>query len=197
MTTLFRSLKKGLFLSFLALGLSTQLSAKNGPANPKVLLKTTMGDITLELDAKKAPETVKNFLKYVKKGTYEGTVFHRVIDNFMIQGGGLDKDLKPKANLKPIKNEADNGLANESGTVAMARTSDPHSATNQFFINVNNNSFLNHRGKNPAGYGYAVFGKVIKGMSVVNKIKKVKTGNSGYHANVPVTPIIIKKASLL
>jgi len=156
-----------------------------------------MGDITLELNSKKAPITVKNFLAYVKKGTYEGTVFHRVIDNFMVQGGGLDKDLKPKANMKPIKNEADNGLLNESGTVAMARTSDPHSATNQFFINVSNNTFLNHKAKNQAGYGYAVFGKVIKGMSIVNRMKKVKTGNSGYHANVPVNPIIIKKATLL
>ncbi len=197
MTAFLRSLKKGLFLGILILGLNGNLLAKTSKGNPKVLLKTTMGDITLELDSKKAPITVKNFLAYVKKGTYEGTVFHRVIDNFMVQGGGLDKDLKPKANMKPIKNEADNGLLNESGTVAMARTSDPHSATNQFFINVSNNTFLNHKAKNQAGYGYAVFGKVIKGMSIVNRMKKVKTGNSGYHANVPVNPIIIKKATLL
>lgn len=163
-------------------------------SNPKVVFKTTMGDITIELDEKKAPQTVKNFLSYVKKGHYEGTVFHRVIDNFMIQGGGLDKNLKEKPGLKPIQNEAYNGLKNTSGTVAMARTSDPHSATAQFFINVNNNQSLNHKGKTSSGYGYAVFGKVVKGMSIVNRIKKVKTQSSGYHANVPVSPIIIKKA---
>ena len=163
-------------------------------ANPKVLLKTNMGDITLELDEKKAPITVKNFLNYVKKGHYEGTIFHRVIDNFMIQGGGMDKDMNAKSSSKAIKNEAFNGLANEVGTIAMARTSDPHSATAQFFINVNNNSFLNHKSKTASGYGYAVFGKVVKGMTVVNRIKKVKTHNSGYHSNVPVSSIIIKKA---
>jgi len=163
-------------------------------SNPKVIFKTTMGDITLELDSKKAPQTVKNFLSYVKKGHYVGTVFHRVIDNFMIQGGGMDKNLKARPGKKSIQNEAHNGLKNASGTIAMARTSDPHSAKAQFFINVNDNKFLNHKSKTTSGYGYAVFGKVIKGMSIVNRIKKVKTQNSGYHANVPVSPIIIKKA---
>jgi len=161
-------------------------------ANTKVVFETTAGEIHVQLADKKAPITVKNFLKYVENGHYKGTVFHRVIDNFMIQGGGLDKDMQTKKTLSPIKNEADNGLSNNTGTIAMARTGVVDSATSQFFINVSDNDFLNHKSKSDRGYGYAVFGKVVKGMSVVNKIKKSKTQSLGMHKNVPVDPIIIK-----
>ncbi|EQC52532.1 peptidylprolyl isomerase [Bacteriovorax sp. DB6_IX] len=160
-------------------------------ANTKVLMKTNKGDIELELFDKAAPVTVKNFLGYVKSGFYKGTIFHRVIDNFMIQGGGFTSNLKKKTTREPIKNEADNGLGNDTGTIAMARTSDVHSATAQFFINVQNNAFLNHRSKDAAGYGYAVFGKVTKGMSVVNQIKKTRTTRNGPFANLPASNIII------
>jgi peptidyl-prolyl cis-trans isomerase B (cyclophilin B) len=164
---------------------------------PSVLLKTNHGDITLELDAAKAPKSVANFLAYVKSGHYDGTIFHRVIDNFMIQGGGMTAGMKQKATLDQIENEANNGLKNERGTIAMARTSDPHSATAQFFINVNDNDFLNHTAPTPQGWGYAVFGKVSNGMDVVDKIKKVKTGNAGYHQDVPTEDVVIEKASVL
>jgi cyclophilin family peptidyl-prolyl cis-trans isomerase len=166
-------------------------------AGTKVKLDTSKGSIVLELNDKKAPVTVKNFLKYVKSGHYNGTVFHRVIDGFMIQAGGFDEKMKKKDTKKPIKNEADNGLSNNNGTIAMARTSDPHSASAQFFINVKDNQHLDHRGKNQRGWGYAVFGKVVKGMSVVNAIKKTKTSKKGPMSDVPVETIVIKKASIL
>lgn len=164
---------------------------------PSVLLKTNHGDITLELDAAKAPKSVANFLAYVKSGHYDGTIFHRVIDNFMIQGGGMTAGMKQKTTLDQIENEANNGLKNERGTIAMARTSDPHSATAQFFINVNDNDFLNHTVPTPQGWGYAVFGKVSNGMEVVDKIKKVQTGNAGYHQDVPTEDVVIEKASVI
>lgn len=165
--------------------------------NPQVLLETSAGNITLELDQEKAPLTVANFLQYVEEGFYDGTVFHRVIDNFMIQGGGMTADLKPKKTHGQIQNEADNGLMNVPGSVAMARTSDVHSATAQFFINVNHNKFLDHQNKSPQGYGYAVFGQVVDGMDVVDSIRKVKTGSKGMHQDVPVEPITITRASKL
>ncbi len=164
---------------------------------PSVLLKTNHGDITLELDAVKAPKSVANFLAYVNSGHYDGTIFHRVIDNFMIQGGGMTAGMKQKSTLDQIENEANNGLKNERGTIAMARTSDPHSATAQFFINVNDNDFLNHTAPTPQGWGYAVFGKVTNGMDVVDKIKKVRTGNAGYHQDVPAEDVVIEKASVI
>jgi peptidyl-prolyl cis-trans isomerase B (cyclophilin B) len=164
---------------------------------PQVALDTTMGRIVIELNAAKAPKTVANFIEYVKSGQYDGTIFHRVIDNFMIQGGGFDQNMRQKPTRASIENEADNGLTNDVGTLAMARTSDPHSAGAQFFINVKNNSFLNHSGKTMQGWGYAVFGRVIEGMDVVNQMKGVKTGNTGGHGDVPSTPILIEKAVLL
>ena len=162
-----------------------------------VILKTSMGDITLELDDKKAPESTKNFLAYVKAGHYDGTIFHRVMDNFMIQGGGFNDKMVQKPTKATIKNEADNGLKNNKYTVAMARTSDPHSATAQFFINVADNDFLNFSSPTERGWGYAVFGKVTVGADVVDKIKKVKTGNNGFHQNVPLEPVTIIKASVV
>ena len=163
----------------------------------KVLIKTNQGDITLTLDAAKAPKSVANFLQYVKSGHYDGTIFHRVINNFMIQGGGMTAGMKQKPTGAEIENEANNGLKNELGTVAMARTSDPHSATAQFFINVNDNEFLNHTAQNAQGWGYAVFGKVTEGMDVVDTIRKVKTGNTGFHQDVPAEDVVIEKASVL
>ena len=159
-----------------------------------VTLKTNFGDITLELFEDKAPKTVANFLSYVQDGFFDNTIFHRVINNFMVQGGGFTEDMEQKDTKAPIENEANNGVANEVGTVAMARTQDPHSATSQFFINVNNNDFLNHTSESANGWGYCAFGKVTEGMDVVEKIKAVKTGNSGYHQDVPVEPVIIEKA---
>lgn len=164
---------------------------------PYVELETTMGNIVIELNQEKAPHTVANFLEYVKSGHYDGTIFHRVIDGFMIQGGGMDANMTEKSTNAPIQNEADNGLKNEVGTIAMARTSDPHSATAQFFINVKDNSFLNFSGKNPQGWGYAVFGKVTEGMDIVNKIKGVPTGKYGFHADVPTTPVVITHAKVI
>ncbi|MCK5881832.1 MAG: peptidyl-prolyl cis-trans isomerase, partial [Sinobacterium sp.] len=146
-----------------------------------VVLHTNHGDITLELDAEKAPKTVENFLQYANDGHYNGTIFHRVIKNFMVQGGGFTEDMSEKGSNAPIENEADNGLSNDNYTVAMARTMDPHSASSQFFINVTDNDFLNHSGKNSQGWGYAVFGKVTEGQDVVDAIKGVSTGNSGMH----------------
>lgn len=179
--------------TFLALLLvfSLQPHAKE---HPQVLLETNYGNIVIELFPEKTPETVKNFLTYVNEGFYDGTIFHRVIKDFMIQGGGYTPDLQRKLTRAPIKNETDNGLHNKIGYVAMARTSDPHSATSQFFINVANNSFLDFREKTPRGYGYAVFGRVIKGMQVVNKIRQVQTGWVKGMKDVPVKPVIIKKA---
>jgi peptidyl-prolyl cis-trans isomerase B (cyclophilin B) len=163
----------------------------------KVALNTNHGRIVLELDAAKAPKTVANFVEYVQNGHYNGTIFHRVIDGFMIQGGGFDEKMKQKSTGTPIQNEADNGLKNDIGTIAMARTGDPHSATAQFFINVGNNGFLNHSGKNPQGWGYAVFGKTVEGMDVVNKIKGVATGNAGGHQDVPRTAVVIETAEVI
>lgn len=159
--------------------------------HPVVLIKTTAGDIKVELDAEKAPVTVKNFLQYVNEGHYNGTIFHRVIDGFMVQGGGFSKDMQQKPVHAPIKIESDNGLKNTKGTIAMARTSDVNSATAQFFINVADNDFLNFRAKNPSGYGYAVFGHVTEGMDVVDKIRKAKTSTKGPFENVPVEAIEI------
>ncbi|MCP3954834.1 MAG: peptidyl-prolyl cis-trans isomerase [Desulfobacterales bacterium] len=162
-----------------------------------VKLETDMGDIFIELDDEKAPKSAANFLEYVESGHYDGTIFHRVIDGFMIQGGGMDVDMKEQTTGDAIENEADNGLTNDAYTVAMARTMDPHSATAQFFINVKNNDFLNHTAKTPQGWGYAVFGKVTKGHGVVNKMKAVKTGRQGMHDDVPVEPILINKATVV
>lgn len=159
-----------------------------------VELHTNHGVIKLELDAAKAPKTVENFLNYVKKGHYDGTVFHRVINGFMIQGGGFEPGLKQKPTDAPIDNEANNGLKNDTYTIAMARTNNPHSATAQFFINVNDNDFLNHSSPTPQGWGYAVFGKVVEGQDVVDKIKGVKTGNMGFHQDVPTDDVVIEKA---
>ena len=168
-----------------------------GAANPQVELKTTLGTIVVELDVEKAPLTVENFLQYVKDGHYDGTVFHRVIPGFMIQGGGFTADFKEKTTRAPIRNEAGNGLKNTIGTVAMARTPDPHSATAQFFINVADNNSLNFRFPTQEGHGYAVFGKVVKGMDVVERIVKVQTGpGPAGHQNVPVKPIIIESAKV-
>ncbi|MDP3622210.1 MAG: peptidylprolyl isomerase [Polynucleobacter sp.] len=163
----------------------------------QVLLKTNKGDITLTLDASKAPKTVANFLAYVKSGHYDGTIFHRVIDNFMIQGGGMAPGMKQKPTQAEIENEANNGLKNVKGSIAMARTSEPHSASSQFFINVNDNDFLNHTSPTAQGWGYAVFGAVSDGMDVVDTIRKVKTGSSGFHQDVPTEDVVIEKATVL
>jgi peptidyl-prolyl cis-trans isomerase B (cyclophilin B) len=166
--------------------------------NPVVLMKTSMGDMKIELLAKEAPVTVENFLTYVNEGFYNGTIFHRVIKDFMVQGGGFDKDMKKKATHDPIKNEAANGLSNEVGTLAMARTSDINSATSQFFINVKHNKYLDHRGNEPSQYGYAVFAKVIEGMDVAMEISKVKTGAKGPFAkDAPLTPVVIESVTLV
>jgi peptidyl-prolyl cis-trans isomerase A (cyclophilin A) len=166
-------------------------------ANPTVLFKTSLGEFTVELYPEKAPITVKNFLQYVQDGHYNQSIFHRVIPGFMIQGGGFSADMKEKSGRAPIKNEADNGLKNERGTLAMARTAVVDSASAQFFINVANNDFLNFRDKSPRGYGYAVFGKVTEGMDVVDKIVKVPTASKGPHENVPTTPVEILDAKVI
>jgi peptidyl-prolyl cis-trans isomerase B (cyclophilin B) len=162
-----------------------------------VKLTTSMGEIVIELNEEKSPISCENFLGYVNDGFYDGTCFHRVINGFMIQGGGLTPDLNLKAANEQIKNEADNGLKNDSYTVAMARTQDPHSASAQFFINVNDNDFLNHKEKNLEGWGYAVFGKVVEGMDVVDAIKEVPTGNKSFYQDVPKEPVIIEKAEVV
>ena len=156
-----------------------------------IVFKTNYGDIHVELDFDKAPLSAANFLKYARDGFYDGTIFHRVIDNFMVQGGGFTTGMKQKDNGKPIQNEADNGLTNDIGTLAMARTSDPHSATSQFFINVSDNAFLNHKNKTAQGWGYAVFGKVTEGMDVINRIKACRTGSVSGHQDVPLDEVII------
>ena len=181
------------FILALAFGLSLNAWA----AKPQVELKTTMGTIVVELDPEKAPQTVENFLQYVKDGHYNGTIFHRVIPGFMIQGGGFGPDMREKPARAPIKNEAGNGLRNALGTVAMARTAAPHSASAQFFINVEDNASLDFRSPTQQGYGYAVFGKVTKGMDVVNRIVKVPTGDKPPHSNVPLKPVVIERAQLL
>ena len=161
-----------------------------------IKLSTNHGDICIELDFENAPKTAANFQQYVEDGFYNGKIFHRVIDGFMIQGGGFDKDMQESETREPIENEADNGIPNATGTLAMARTQDPHSASAQFFINVNDNDFLNHSAKNMQGWGYAVFGKVVDGMDVVNAIKGVATGNQGMHQDVPKEAVIIESATV-
>ena len=159
-------------------------------------MNTTYGTMTLELDADKAPKTVENFLQYARDGFFDGTIFHRVIDNFMVQGGGFDVDMQQKSTNAPIENEADNGLKNDFGTIAMARTMDPHSATAQFFINVKDNDFLNHSGKTMQGWGYAVFGRVVEGAEVLDRIRAVPTTTRAGHQDVPVDPIIIESVTV-
>lgn len=164
---------------------------------PVVELDTNMGALVIELNEEKAPKTVENFLNYVKSGHYDGTIFHRIIDGFMIQGGGMDAEMNEKATNAPVENEADNGLKNDKGTIAMARTQDPHSATSQFFVNVKDNDFLNHSGKNMQGWGYTVFGKVTSGMDVIEKMRGVPTGRFGMHADVPKEPVVINSATII
>ncbi len=161
-----------------------------------IVLKTNYGPVTIELDFDKAPKSAANFLQYAKSGFYDGTIFHRVIDDFMIQGGGFETGMQQKDNGETVENEADNGLSNLIGTLAMARTSDPHSATSQFFINVGDNHFLDHRNKTDQGWGYAVFGRVIDGMDVVNKIKGCETASIGGHQDVPVNEVVIESAQV-
>ncbi len=163
----------------------------------RVQFETSKGNIQLELDTEKAPKTCENFMAYVQSGHYDGTIFHRVINDFMIQGGGFDSNMNQKPTEKPIENEADNGLKNVAGSIAMARTNDPHSASAQFFINVKDNSFLNHSSKTMQGWGYAVFGRVVEGMDVVEQIKVVKTGRHGMFQDVPVEPVVITKATIV
>ena len=162
-----------------------------------VVLHTTHGDITLELDAAKAPATVASFMEYARSGFYAGTIFHRVIDGFMVQGGGMDENMNEKATREPIQNEAQNGLKNDKYTVAMARTQAPHSASAQFFINTKNNDFLNHTDPSMHGWGYAVFGKVVEGQDVVDAIEGVKTKRHGYHDDVPQDAVVITKAEIV
>jgi cyclophilin family peptidyl-prolyl cis-trans isomerase len=176
--------------------LAAAMAAPVGAANPQVTLETTHGTIVIELDAAKAPVTVGNFLDYVKGGFFDGTIFHRVIPGFMIQGGGFTASMEQKPTREPIVNESANGLVNKRGTVAMARTPDPNSATAQFFINLKDNAFLD-KAKAQDGYGYCVFGKVVKGMSVVDAIAAVKTGTMGGFQDVPTQPVVIKKASVV
>src|SRR5262249_15563624 len=184
-------MKATVWLATVTMMLAVGMARAEGK-NPMVLISTSMGDIKVELYEDKAPLTVKNFLSYVNDKFYDGTIFHRVIPDFMIQGGGMDKDMKEKATKSAVKNEAGNGLKNDVGTLAMARTNVVDSATAQFFINVKDNAFLNHRDETPAGFGYAVFGKVVDGMDVVHKIERVNTTTKGPHQNVPVDPVVIK-----
>ena len=180
-------------LLFLAIALLSSFAAC--AANPQVEMKTSLGTLTIELYPDRAPKTVENFLQYARDGFFDGTVFHRVIPGFMIQGGGMSPELKEKPTRPPVPNEAKNGLKNETGTIAMARTADPHSASAQFFINLQNNGFLDYPGRD--GWGYAVFGKVVQGLDVVEKIARVPTGNSGFHQNVPTKPVLIEAARVL
>lgn len=176
---------------------SLAANADGGSAQPKVKLITNHGDIVIALNADKAPNTVANFIQYVEDGFYNGTIFHRVIENFMIQGGGFTEDFQQKTTQKPIQNEANNGLTNKRGSIAMARTGDPHSATAQFFINTVDNSFLNFRAETTSDWGYAVFGEVVEGMDVVDKIRTVETTLRGPHQDVPAENVVIEKAELL
>ena len=188
--------KRQTLLSLSALAFASVLALPAQAAHkPEVKLSTSLGDIVVELEPQKAPKTVENFLQYVNDKFYNGTVFHRVINGFMIQGGGFTADMQQKPTRAPIPLEASNGLKNDTYTIAMARTGDPNSATAQFFINVKNNDSLN--APSPDGYGYTVFGKVIKGMDVVDKIKAVATGNRGPHQNVPSTPVVIQSATVI
>jgi len=192
-------MKHAAFVLLAALTLPLSVSAAEPPkaVNPQVRMTTSLGIIEIELDAKHAPVTVKNFLGYVNSGFYNGTIFHRVIPGFMIQGGGMTPGMKEKPTGVKIRNEADNGLKNLAGSLAMARTNDPHSASAQFFINTVDNAFLDHSGKNPRGWGYAVFGKVTKGMDVVKKIEAVQTSNAGMHQNVPVKDVVLTKMEVI
>ncbi len=198
-----RFCKRSKAFLIIAAALTAALTLTAGPgaraerSHPLVKLETSLGDINLELFPDKAPATCANFLQYVQDGFYDGTIFHRVKNGFMIQGGGFDAQMRQKATRPPIKNEADNGLANDAYTVAMARTSDPNSATSQFFINVAGNRFLNHTAKTPEGWGYAVFGKVVKGQDVVDKIKAVPTTTRAMHQDVPVEPVVITRATVI
>jgi len=182
-----------LVVLILAIIAGTSMGQESAVSNPQVVMETSKGEIVLELYPDKAPLTVKNFLDYIDAGFYSGTVFHRVIPGFMLQGGGFSRDMQKKSTLIPVKNEAFNGLKNDRGTIAMARTQDPHSASSQFFINTVDNAFLNHKSQTTAGWGYAVFGKVIKGMEVVDAISKVQTGTQGRFRDVPKTPVEIIK----
>ena len=192
-------------MSPVAILFAAAVAASDGSGNaapaaaekPRVALETSKGRIVLELDAAKAPKTVENFLAYVRSGHYDGTVFHRVIDGFMVQGGGFDAKMTQRPTRASIQNEADNGLKNSRGTVAMARTSDPHSASAQFFVNTVDNGFLNHKSKDVQGWGYAVFGKVVEGMDAVDAIAKVKTLKDGQFKDAPVEPVLITKATVL
>jgi peptidyl-prolyl cis-trans isomerase B (cyclophilin B) len=188
-----------IFLSLILVLYSTLSFATENKMSesPKVKLTTTLGDIVIQLDPVKAPVSSQNFLDYVNKGFYNGTIFHRVIKGFMAQGGGFDTQFQQKATDAPIKNEADNGLPNKRGSIAMARTNDPNSATAQFFINYADNAFLNHTSPTPSGWGYAVFGEVVEGMDVVDKMAEQATGNRGPHQNVPKTDIVIEKAEVV
>lgn len=177
----------------LAIIAGTSMGQESAVSNPQVVMETSKGEIVLELYPDKAPLTVKNFLDYIDAGFYSGTVFHRVIPGFMLQGGGFSRDMQKKSTLMPVKNEAFNGLKNDRGTIAMARTQDPHSASSQFFINTVDNAFLNYKSQTAAGWGYAVFGKVIKGMEVVDAISKVQTGTQGRFRDVPKTSVEIIK----
>jgi len=190
---------KALIISMvIVLGVALAVGAADKPVgNPKVVLETSKGKIVIELYLQKAPETVVNFLDYVDAEFYDGTIFHRVIPNFMIQGGGFTSDMTRKSGKGPIKNEADRGLKNAPGTIAMARTGDPHSATAQFFINTANNDFLNHKNKTQQGWGYAAFGKVVEGMNVIGAISAVKTTKRGMYRDVPVEPVVIKSVRRL
>ncbi len=184
-------IRLGIVLATLLVTLSLS-GALMADTHPQVAIETNHGRIVLELNADAAPETVANFLSYVDDGFYDGTIFHRVIPGFMVQGGGFDKDMNQKSSGEPIRNEADNGLKNEVGAISMARTQDPHSATAQFFINVNDNDFLNHTAPNAQGWGYAVFGKVAEGMDVVREIEGVQTGRAGMHQDVPQEPVVME-----
>ncbi len=184
-------------LSLAAFLLSASFTASAAPANPRVRITTSMGVIVIELDARKAPVTVKNFQQYVSDRHYDGTIFHRVMPGFMIQGGGFVPGLREKPTRAPIRNEADNGLRHLTGTIAMARTPDPHSASAQFFINVNDNDGLNHSSKTDEGWGYAVFGRVVQGMDVVMKIVAVPTADIGPHEKVPVRDVVIRKVEVI
>ncbi len=193
----FYRLLLGLFIALGPLASQAEGPSPAGDSKMTVEMQTNHGTIMLELDADRAPKTVENFIQYAKEGYYDGTVFHRVIPGFMIQGGGFEVGMNQKPTRDPVKNEADNGLKNETGTIARKRTNDPHSATAQFFINVKDNSFLNHSSPSPQGWGYCVFGRVTDGMDVVQAIEKVATGNKGFHQDVPVTDVIIEKVTVL
>lgn len=185
------------FLSAVSLVLaSIGVATANSGDKVMVEMHTSKGLITLELDAEKAPVTVANFIEYVNSGHFDGTIFHRVIPGFVIQGGGLESGMKEKPTQAPIENEADNGLKNVTGSICMARTNDPHSATSQFFINLKDNQFLDHTEKSPQGWGYAVFGQVTGGMDVVEAIAAVQTGNAGFHQDVPVEDIVVEKVTI-